>query len=214
MHGETVATAVYSLLRRGLAPHARGNPPNALQRRVAARTIPACTGKPTPGGDAATVIQDYPRMHGETRPWTTPTSCRWGLSPHARGNQTGNEIMNSYTGTIPACTGKPSSGSRSRTMKGDYPRMHGETRPAFQIQHAPQGLSPHARGNHVLRHISDRCRRTIPACTGKPVSGKRPLRMVMDYPRMHGETGRDAAGRHDDPGLSPHARGNRGLLSY
>ena len=90
-----------------------------------------------------------------------------------------------------------------------YPRMYGETR--YRRIHTvyAHGLSPHVRGNladFVLRYAH---MRSIPACTGKPLSwfGSQIFRRV--YPRMYGETTvrerADAAAK----GLSPHVRGNR-----
>ena len=147
-------------------------------------------------------------MHGETQGWQRDIVAEMGLSPHARGNRLGQGVLGEKTGTIPACTGKPYKVLARALLVKDYPRMHGET---FICAPAPtlnMGLSPHARGNRDAHERIAARRRTIPACTGKPVPDGRSRYALRDYPRMHGETLPAGARRHVPQGLSPHARGN------
>ena len=117
-------------------------------------------------------------------------------------------------GTIPACTGKPSTRNCSGNGPRDYPRMHGETWCSASLFHSDQGLSPHARGNHFFQHALHIHERTIPACTGKPTRNRRALSRTRDYPRMHGETNVRAVLPASNAGLSPHARGNPPMALY
>ncbi len=72
-------------------------------------------------------------------------------------------------GTIPACTGEPSSGKAAYTASRDYPRVHGGTRCYYQSTREANGLSPRARGNLCQILLALRSSGTIPACTGEPV---------------------------------------------
>ena len=87
MYGETRGRRPGRARAPGLSPHVRGNLEDALLFDEWDGSIPACTGKPSAGGDGAQPPQVYPRMYGETlyaRPVRPGTA---GLSPHVRGNQ-------------------------------------------------------------------------------------------------------------------------------
>ncbi len=79
------------------------------------------------------------------------------------------------------------------------------------MHHVSQGLSPRARGNLASADISAPIGGSIPACAGQPptIFARRGPRQV--YPRVRGATGegRKSTGRRR--GLSPRARGNRGV---
>ena len=47
MYGETIWAVSRRFRSGGLSPHVRGNRQQAILARAAARSIPACTGKPT-----------------------------------------------------------------------------------------------------------------------------------------------------------------------
>ena len=96
-------------------------------------------------------------MYGETRPRIHDLASRrvraassqpaTGLSPHVRGNPQAHLAVVHGAGSIPACTGKPSTSASYRSGDGVYPRMYGETPDATIERLHPDGLSPHVRGN-------------------------------------------------------------------
>ena len=71
-------------------------------------------------------------------------------------------------GSIPACTGKPSTASPMLCPQQVYPRMYGETVDTAAGPCLVQGLSPHVRGNPQRKSHPTEAERSIPACTGKP----------------------------------------------
>ena len=127
MYGETEKTARSETKRQGLSPHVRGNPRPAAPYCEDTRSIPACTGKPKdqPLSDRADGV--YPRMYGETRRPRGGDLPHPGLSPHVRGNRRSQLRGRDRGGSIPACTGKPTSPSSRTATDGVYPRMYGET---------------------------------------------------------------------------------------
>ena len=75
------------LVRYGLSPPVRGNPPQPPKLRRRQRSIPACAGEPqlppeTPPPDVV-----YPRLCGGTQPPLGRNEKREGLSPPVRGNR-------------------------------------------------------------------------------------------------------------------------------
>ena len=75
-----------------------------------------------------------------------------------------------------------------------------------------KGLSPRVRGNLPIGVAWTCRRRTIPACAGEPVYGRRVLEGTADYPRVCGGTESEADKILDAAGLSPRVRGNRCIL--
>ena len=74
-----------------------------------------------------TPVTVYPRMYGETAAAAPAVDQPAGLSPHVRGNLSDGNGSGTYSGSIPACTGKPVSMNVCRVLLGVYPRMYGET---------------------------------------------------------------------------------------
>ena len=139
-----------------------------------------------------------------------------GLSPHVRGNRASQSHRPTLSGSIPACTGKPSSASVTPSpaavyprMYGVYPRMYGETQDCLPPDFPFMGLSPHVRGNPSVVTVSGGYERSIPACTGKPSESIAAIDSLMVYPRMYGETHFSTRDDTGVTGLSPHVRGNR-----
>ena len=147
-------------------------------------------------------------MYGETGVGFRAPAGGGGLSPHVRGNQLHRHRELLQRGSIPACTGKP--GRRAAQADGlmVYPRMYGETRPGRCARLRRLGLSPHVRGNRRHEKPGERERRSIPACTGKPLRTYLPPVVGWVYPRMYGETRAAPPAGCRTPGLSPHVRGN------
>ena len=74
---------------------------------------------------------------------------------------------------------------------------------------SPSGLSPLARGNHVLIAIDQLIYGPIPARTGQPCARSSPSSPSSAYPRSHGATENTCITADAGLGLSPLARGNR-----
>ena len=148
-------------------------------------------------------------MHGGTAFDAFLLGKEDGLSPRARGNRAFSPIGAIGAGSIPACTGEPTTTAAPRSCGSVYPRVHGGTRVAWDKLRGNLGLSPRARGNrlHLPRYRPER--RSIPACTGEPVCAPHGLGQERVYPRVHGGTGRTTADFSMSIGLSPRARGNR-----
>ena len=86
MYGETAQIGASRLAPVGLSPHVRGNRRRIEDQAGEQGSIPACTGKPSPGLSAAMSKMVYPRMYGETRNQDRKRKSACGLSPHVRGN--------------------------------------------------------------------------------------------------------------------------------
>ena len=127
MYGETSYGESQRALRAGLSPHVRGNRRSNTLLRDRRGSIPACTGKPPRSPPAGPAPGVYPRMYGETGLMFTALLFATGLSPHVRGNHYRCSGQGSGIGSIPACTGKPSSAPLQSRTTWVYPRMYGET---------------------------------------------------------------------------------------
>ena len=213
MYGETASIIGAVKRQRGLSPHVRGNQGRRLGGQAHHRSIPACTGKPTIAAAVPHPREVYPRMYGETPCSGVIPRCRWGLSPHVRGNRSVVRRRPRRLGSIPACTGKPLRRKAGARAGAVYPRMYGETERLHCLHSTCDGLSPHVRGNRRLPRIPLKYGRSIPACTGKPGRRGPGAVSVQVYPRMYGETRGLASHSIRSPGLSPHVRGNRQLHS-
>ena len=176
MYGETMAQRSVAGTRQGLSPHVRGNPQCRSIASSFRRSIPACTGKPRSSPRCPGPAGVYPRMYGETVHKMPSFAALVGLSPHVRGNRGGAQRVYLPVGSIPACTGKPGCVRGRRQRAGVYPRMYGETTTSARSGACGTGLSPHVRGNPRPRNRTAPGRRSIPACTGKPLGQNDPLR--------------------------------------
>ena len=74
------------------------------------------------------------------------------------------------------------------------------------------GLSPHVRGNRVGDRVQQLPGGSIPACTGKPPFTNYLSLGPVVYPRMYGETHDSTVSPATLVGLSPHVRGNQGMV--
>ena len=209
MYGETERMTVLPWQRRGLSPHVRGNRLRRGRPPTRYGSIPACTGKPCHPIRRGKSEMVYPRMYGETRVLALQQIVHQGLSPHVRGNPECPYNAPMASGSIPACTGKPSAARSTSPWLAVYPRMYGETQCAGLSERRRAGLSPHVRGNHLRGEVGQGSPRSIPACTGKPLPRSDLHAMSRVYPRMYGETSQPRTSPPCWQGLSPHVRGNR-----
>ena len=122
------------------------------------------------------------------------------------------QALHLILGTIPACAGEPERRPTGIPHPWDYPRVRGGTSGTSTGARWAAGLSPRARGNRVLSGLDGRQQGTIPACAGEPISVVEVVAWLRDYPRVRGGTSDFLCRRACSAGLSPRARGNRGLL--
>ncbi len=192
----------------GLSPRVRGNPSLRRRRGVAVRSIPACTGKPHRCPYARCMRLVYPRVYGETGGTGVIRMGDSGLSPRVRGNLERAVAVRILFGSIPACTGKPATGTSPCRRRRVYPRVYGETVGLPMLLDSGGGLSPRVRGNPSSVTESPFGQRSIPACTGKPAIHIDDSSLRVVYPRVYGETGPWLDLRNIATGLSPRVRGN------
>jgi len=153
---------------------------------------------------------------------------RDGLSPRVRGNRSYGWSRSGPDGSIPACTGEPTTTRISAVCHTVYPRVYGGTMNARYSWRASCGLSPRVRGNPRNQATRRASVGSIPACTGEPTSsaptpvdgrvyprvygGTRPLSPfrngVTVYPRVYGGTLTFMPRSGARLGLSPRVRGN------
>ncbi|ESF14306.1 hypothetical protein SEEU9261_05784, partial [Salmonella enterica subsp. enterica serovar Urbana str. ATCC 9261] len=108
---------------------------------------------------------------------------------------------------IPADAGNTQIMSQGVTLQPVYPRWRGEHLSVTEKRQMPCGLSPLARGTHVLpQHQRCNCR-FIPAGAGNTlISTCKPWGFAV-YPRWRGEHFSALNSRYTVAGLSPLARG-------
>ena len=149
MRGGTNSSSSTARALEGLSPHARGNHHTVSVQQCRRGSIPACAGEPAMLASRTLISWVYPRMRGGTPPFFSLNLASMGLSPHARGNLHRVGGAQLWRGSIPACAGEPQSVGLRSPWAGVYPRMRGGTVMHESSDHYYQGLSPHARGNHL-----------------------------------------------------------------
>ena len=90
-----------------------------------------------------------------------------------------------------------------------YPRVRGGTALKRNPGRVVKGLSPRARGNHLLIQSPSTGKGSIPACAGEPSSTTVSILSFRVYPRVRGGTSTVHPPMAFGAGLSPRARGNR-----
>ena len=127
VYGATVANSLVCALTRGLSPRVRGNPSGHKPTLPVSRSIPACTGQPSPPDCCPRQTGVYPRVYGATAGQSTGWEKWNGLSPRVRGNPVGQRRQAAGVGSIPACTGQPFSHGANVVSGKVYPRVYGAT---------------------------------------------------------------------------------------
>ena len=176
------------------APHGRGPSPRVRGSRVQSRcagaggrSIPACAGKPSWRSSASSRRGVHPRVCGEAAGTRSPRPAGWGPSPRVRGSPPAAAAPTRWSGSIPACAGKPRGhGSRSGPRRV-HPRVCGEARGIGSLLGALGGPSPRVRGSPDRPRRAGRRSGSIPACAGKPVWQVRRARSGGVHPRVCGE---------------------------
>ena len=117
-------------------------------------------------------------------------------------------MLNTLSGSIPACAGEP----RFERCKGDilrvYPRVCGGTPRRSSRWPSNRGLSPRVRGNPGSGRSSGARGGSIPACAGEPLGETWRTTALPVYPRVCGGTQNAHTRPLPEQGLSPRVRGN------
>ena len=134
-----------------------------------------------------------------------------GLSPRVRGNRNIIKPATNPPRSIPACAGEPPGFQRSGFALPVYPRVCGGTHLGRLPISTIRGLSPRVRGNPDCELEFCHDSRSIPACAGEPIPGKRRVPALWVYPRVCGGTIQPPPPLARCLGLSPRVRGNPGV---
>ena len=113
----------------GLSPRVRGIPTPPDRALSVMGSIPACTGNPQRHHLGRLLIGVYPRVYGESAALTLRGRADYGLSPRVRGIPRRSAGRRRLGGSIPACTGNPSTKRWSPPPRRVYPRVYGESFP-------------------------------------------------------------------------------------
>ena len=154
----------------------------------------------------------YPRWRGEH-----PRNCRTrlspgGLSPLARGTHVVPVKANRIARFIPAGAGNTTTHAPFVSIATVYPRWRGEHSKACEASSNEDGLSPLARGTPFLQHSFVKHTRFIPAGAGNTEAYAKKFGWESVYPRWRGEHNCNVVQQHRGVGLSPLARGTRGVI--
>ena len=152
---------------RGPPPPARGAQCQQHSQCAVPRTTPACAGSTYGAALRANVAADHPRLRGEHRGRTTPSSV------HRR--------------TTPACAGSTVPDDQASEAMADHPRLRGEHLLLMATNHKPRGPPPPARGAQCQQHSQCAVPRTTPACAGSTYGAALRANVAADHPRLRGE---------------------------
>ena len=169
MRGEHYSRLVCLSGRRGSSPHARGALVRLAQGLRRGGIIPACAGSTASLSPAQGCAGDHPRMRGEHKDSSSPSTPSAGSSPHTRGTLHLDVPLHLVGGIIPACAGSTPPWPGLRPPGGDHPRMRGEHSSRGRDPVPRPGSSPHARRARRTRPPCGCWRRIIPACAGSTV---------------------------------------------
>ncbi|STE53663.1 Domain of uncharacterised function (DUF2825) [Escherichia coli] len=149
----------------------------------------------------------YPRWRGELIDLCPIRLCNTGLSPLARETPPALDERQQEWRFIPAGAGNSHSGICNLDSHAVYPRWRGELGAVFTVHCANLGLSPLARGTHILIGIHELRPRFIPAGAGNSATRWQSSYPTTVYPRWRGELFFQLQHCCCIDGLSPLARG-------
>ena len=194
---------------RGLSPLARGTPILEFVIWTPMRFIPAGAGNSAPFTHHCSTVPVYPRWRGELCHWFHAGRAKIGLSPLARGTPIHILINHQNKRFIPAGAGNSQYHYIKECRIPVYPRWRGELGAVFTVHCANLGLSPLARGTHILIGIHELRPRFIPAGAGNSFSSSSIAVVLTVYPRWRGELLIRSSYSAPLAGLSPLTRGTQ-----
>ncbi len=209
--GEHSASLMPIIGLGGLSPLARGTRRQRIVRLPLHRFIPAGAGNTKFILINTAFVSVYPRWRGEHFTTIGGHATAHGLSPLARGTQIWGAPLMKSKRFIPAGAGNTAADSRAGHHRPVYPRWRGEHQLSDVSLAWRHGLSPLARGTPVhIRFLVARSR-FIPAGAGNTDQIPVPQSTPSVYPRWRGEHRSSGTNLKAVFGLSPLARGTRGV---
>ncbi len=149
----------------------------------------------------------YPRWRGELDRTASVVSSGSGLSPLARGTPVFANLWTIAIRFIPAGAGNTGARNTKPCICSVYPRWRGEHEMLVSVNAANTGLSPLARGTHILQNTRLISTRFIPAGAGNTCCSSWWSAAIAVYPRWRGEHNVRLSPLCVVAGLSPLARG-------
>ena len=191
----------------GLSPLARGTRFIPRHNPAPGRFIPAGAGNTLARLNRNQPETVYPRWRGEHYSVQVRGAFSYGLSPLARGTR--SDPVQTIRGSrfIPAGAGNTSGDQYSGIAGAVYPRWRGEHLSVVIVWPSTAGLSPLARGTHVVAVKVLSRLRFIPAGAGNTETIVSGFLFYPVYPRWRGEHGKMSFRYLRPDGLSPLARG-------
>ena len=150
--------------------------------------IPARAGEPNSNQCVFSVDGAYPRSRGGTLVIEQKYLIGKGLSPLARGNRCSMSAFIIPVRPIPARAGEPKKDFLHCYFPRAYPRSRGGTLWTKSGSDQASGLSPLARGNHVIDADLGHRQGPIPARAGEPQVPWTGGQEFRAYPRSRGGT--------------------------
>ena len=193
----------------GPSPRVRGSRPPERATRIRDGSIPACAGKPDVDQRYSAIPRVHPRVCGEASPGSRARMGIGGPSPRVRGSLLVASASGGFSGSIPACAGKPPGNPAGPFPGGVHPRVCGEALAAGWLDGTDRGPSPRVRGSRTGSGHGGSRTWSIPACAGKPFRHGVGQPAIRVHPRVCGEA---VVIAHDLPparGPSPRVRGSR-----
>mgnify|MGYP000843498251 CR=1 FL=1 len=151
----------------------------------------------------------YSRWCGELISDIQHCGAKRGLSPLARETPPALDERQQEWRFIPAGAGNSQYHYIKECRIPVYPRWRGELGAVFTVHCANLGLSPLARGTHILIGIHELRPRFIPAGAGNSFSSSSIAVVLTVYPRWRGELLIRSSYSAPLAGLSPLARGTQ-----
>ena len=193
----------------GSSPRVRGTQNVNRGDLVQVGIIPACAGNTGERHPRCSIPWDHPRVCGEHINGYRIHKNRQGSSPRVRGTRRSRHLHVRQHGIIPACAGNTNHKPHMKVSHWDHPRVCGEHLQLDQPQHPGDGSSPRVRGTPSGSVGGVVGAGIIPACAGNTFPHRMRQRSTGDHPRVCGEHGECAIGRHSGEGSSPRVRGTR-----
>ena len=185
--GEAISSVGPTGRGQGPSPRVRGSLRPVLLEGDRQGSIPACAGKPLATGWESPATRVHPRVCGEAVPMPDCRLATRGPSPRVRGSRRADRHRGHVHRSIPACAGKPRSGSRSSRTVAVHPRVCGEARRVSLLGVPAGGPSPRVRGSRRARQGDAGYGGSIPACAGKPLPSSASPPPSWVHPRVCGE---------------------------
>ena len=207
--GEAALLLISVVRTAGPSPRVRGSLLGTSTLGGADGSIPACAGKPVRLMGSWRWSRVHPRVCGEAPSAAAQSWVEPGPSPRVRGSPQKCPFLLHFSGSIPACAGKPGAGRVGPRRERVHPRVCGEAAAVMTARAAASGPSPRVRGSRHRGRQGAGWRGSIPACAGKPFAASRQTEARRVHPRVCGEALLSAPLPPRRPGPSPRVRGSR-----